>query len=313
VATVHIWAPSIEFLAQEPLWAAAFIIGTASWNIFSVQDSVLAALRRTPWVPVENVAYSLCKLALLIGLVSLGGGAGIFISWMIPGLGAAIVVTALIFTKLLPRLHDRSPVGGRAVTMKPAVRLVLGNYAGFIASLGSSTMLPIIVLNEGGAQGTASFYAAWNVAFVLPLVATSLSTSFTVEAASNRPRAHELARQTLLMVGVVVVPMVIVVLVLAPEILSVFGPTYSSDAAGTLRLLALAGIPNIFVTVGLGLARVHDRGLTIAVVQIAMAVITIGLTLLLFPAYGIMAAGCGWLAAQLCGGTLYGVAFLRRR
>lgn len=49
---------------------------TVVWNVFNIQDGVLAGLRRTIWVPVENFLYSLAKLIVLVVLAAGAADAG---------------------------------------------------------------------------------------------------------------------------------------------------------------------------------------------------------------------------------------------
>jgi O-antigen/teichoic acid export membrane protein len=54
-----------QFTGRGVLWAVAFCVAVPCACVSSVQDAVLTALRRTSWVPVENVAIAVGRLALL--------------------------------------------------------------------------------------------------------------------------------------------------------------------------------------------------------------------------------------------------------
>src|SRR3954471_16846018 len=65
IVGIAAWAPRLRFLRADGALAVWFVVSTVAWSIFTVQDSVLTALDRAVWVPVENAAFSIGKLVLL--------------------------------------------------------------------------------------------------------------------------------------------------------------------------------------------------------------------------------------------------------
>lgn len=55
----------LAFLRSDRLLAVAFVAASGLWTTFALQDAVLIALRRAPWIPLENALFGLMKLALL--------------------------------------------------------------------------------------------------------------------------------------------------------------------------------------------------------------------------------------------------------
>jgi O-antigen/teichoic acid export membrane protein len=51
-------APKLSFLAESIWLALVFMISCAVWALFALQDAVLAGLRKSTWIPLENTAYS---------------------------------------------------------------------------------------------------------------------------------------------------------------------------------------------------------------------------------------------------------------
>jgi O-antigen/teichoic acid export membrane protein len=73
---VGAWAPGFGFLRASPAMAAWFFAATVTWSIFTLQDCVLTGLRRAVWVPVENVAFGVAKMGLLVALAGAAPGPG---------------------------------------------------------------------------------------------------------------------------------------------------------------------------------------------------------------------------------------------
>ncbi|MDQ2997814.1 MAG: lipopolysaccharide biosynthesis protein, partial [Chloroflexota bacterium] len=66
VLGVRLWSPALAFLVASPLFALWFVLATMAWCIFTLQDSVLAAMKQAVWVPIENTIFAVAKIALLL-------------------------------------------------------------------------------------------------------------------------------------------------------------------------------------------------------------------------------------------------------
>jgi O-antigen/teichoic acid export membrane protein len=95
-----------------------------------------------------------------------------------------------------------------------------------------------------------------------------------------------------------VAPITVFLLVAAPYILRAFGPSYASEGATLLRLLAAATLPNVIVVLGLSVARIQHSGRAVLGIQAAQCALVLGLGLLLLPRLGIEGIGVAWLASQ---------------
>jgi O-antigen/teichoic acid export membrane protein len=305
VMTVQFWSPKLSHELRDPVWAVVFVAGTVVWNLFVIQDSVLAGLRRARWVPAENVSYSVAKIVLLALFAWVGWSLGIFASWVIPAGVAVVVVTALLFSRVLPdRGADQRDHALELPSLRRAAGLSLGNQIGFLAFIGSSSLMPVLILNRLGADAAATFYAAWTIAAVLPLVAASFSMSMTVEGATPGTDTRRLLREAVIGTYFVLLPVVAVIVAAAPWLLRLFGKSYSEDGTTVLRLLAVAAIPNVVVGVSLSVARIRDTVAIIAAGQSLIAVVTIVVTVLLLRPVGIAAGGIAWLVGQVVGAAV---------
>jgi hypothetical protein len=69
------------------------------WTVFILQDSVLIGLRASRWVPVENILYSLVKLALIPAFIVVSATEGILLAWLTPIVFLIIAVNWYLFKK----------------------------------------------------------------------------------------------------------------------------------------------------------------------------------------------------------------------
>ena len=84
----------------------------------------------------------------------------------------------------------------------------------------------------------------------------------------------------------------------ATAALRFFGPGYAHGGGTLLRLLALALIPNVIVAIGLSVARIQHDGRLVILIQGALCVPIVGLSLLLLPRLGIEGVGVACLVGQ---------------
>jgi O-antigen/teichoic acid export membrane protein len=282
----------------DPAALAAYTLAVGTWALFNMQDGVLTGLGRALLVPVENALYALAKLALLVALVALPAlSSPIFASWTVPAFVAVVALTLLVYRRLLPR-RPSSPVDRPDLGYRDIVRFVAGDYVGALLVLAYMSLLPVITLAVVGTEAGATFYVVWVIATSLNLLPLSLSISHTVETVSAGSDPMVEARRVLVHMARTLVPVVAAVLLLAPVILSLFGPRYAAEGTDLLRLLAVGVLPYAVNVLWFSLARVHTRVAAIAIAQGILAGAILGLSLLLLPRMGMNGVGVAWLVSQ---------------
>jgi O-antigen/teichoic acid export membrane protein len=291
--TAVIWAPTLGFLSRDPLWTLAFTAGSIVIAVFVLEDGALTGAGRAYVIPFENISYAILRLVLLaVGVAS--GLAGIFIAWSVPALGAVVVITVLLFRRILPAMKTTeddqpSPPG--------VLRFGLVNWLGSALGITSATFMPILVLDAVGPPVSAAFYAAWTVAIGLTLISVSTGTSLTAQAAGRPERLPTIVRRALRQSVLLSFVGALVVVVAAPLIMGMFGPHYGSGVA-PLRVLAVSTVPFAVSIVGLSVARVRESLRTILIWEGTLATLGLGLGTVLVIRYGIVGAAFAWLVAQ---------------
>jgi O-antigen/teichoic acid export membrane protein len=296
-------SPGVTYF-DHPLAGAGFVVATLAYTLFVVQDGVLTGLRRTAWVPVENTAFGVAKVGVVLVVASALPKHGIFVSWLLPLAATVVIVGVLLFGSAIPR-HQRAAPSGTALT-PPAeiVRFVMAGYVGAVCSIASMTLMPILVIKVLGAAANAGFAIAWVMAYSLHLVNINMGASLVVETAADRAGLGRSCRQVLAHIGRLLVPAVIVVVVCAPYLLAAFGPAYAA-AIGALRLLSLASLPHLLVVIAISSARVRRRMGVVVLIQATQCVLALGLGWVLLPIMGLTGVGLGWLLTQsLAAGVL---------
>jgi O-antigen/teichoic acid export membrane protein len=295
------WAPTgpVAGIRAEPSAALLLVAATAIWTISALQDGVLIGLRSTVLLTIENVAFSIGKIVVVVGLAALATRPtfAIALSWAAPMLVAIVAINALIFGRLIPRHVRLRPDRDPLVTPKRLIRFAAGDYLGSLFALTYISLLPVIVISQAGPVAAAHFYIVWVITSSLQVLPAFMVTSLVVEAAGDPSTFHRQGRRMLIGMARLLVPICLLIVVFAPLILAMFGPTYE-DATLLLRLLVLSVIPYGINVLYVGRARLRVTAPRIVVVQGAVAGIVLGLTVLLIPRMGIDGVGIACLVGQ---------------
>jgi len=202
-------------------------------------------------------------------------------------------VNYLIFRRLIPAARGPGSLDRRQVlSMAP------GNYAGKLFALFGNLYVPILVANRIGVASAAYFFVPWMVSMGIELIALNVTTSLTVEAATDPTRLPGLARRALGHSLRLVAPIALLTLLAASPALHVFGSDYADEGASLLRLLSLGMIPNVVVALGVGVARIQHRGAVVVAIQGSHCILLLGLCAILLPDLGIDAVGYVWSGSQ---------------
>ncbi|MEW1909163.1 hypothetical protein AB0442_11955 [Kitasatospora sp. NPDC085895] len=291
---IPIVAPSLDFL-RSPLLAAAFVVAAAGYSIFDLQDGALTGLRRTGWVLGENTIFAAAKVGALAVCSALAIGTGILTSWAVALLLAVATANFVLFRHAIPA-HQRADREGVPMPRR-VMRYTGADYVGKLASIATYTVLPLMVLAQLGAAQNAYYSLAWIIADTFDIAVFSMGASLVVEGAHAPERLPELAGRMLRHAGLLVLAATAVVVAAAPWILGLFGPEYAHYGTPALRLMALASLPTVLITVAIDVARVRRRLRRLIVIQFAHCVLVVGLTALLLPRHGLTGVGLAWLIA----------------
>ncbi|OZM83547.1 lipopolysaccharide biosynthesis protein [Pseudonocardia sp. MH-G8] len=301
------WAPELlDAVGPGPL-IAFFALATPVWTVFVMQDYALTAVKRATLVPVENLVFSLLKIALLALGALVAFSSVIAVSWVVATALIILWITAFLL-RVLPRRSSGaaapSPVRPRTVA-----RFVSADWTGGLFTLAVEFGLPLLVLVTLGAEQAATFGIAWAIAYGLYLVSHGMGQSMVAHVAAD-PAGLAAARRSMTTKSLaLVLPAVLVIVPGAGLILSVFGEHYVTTGTTLLALASLSAVPNVVVTETLFAARVRQQRSVLLGVPAVLALLVIPPALVLMPVLGLTGVG----VALVVGQSLMAVAILVQR
>ncbi|MEU6099418.1 lipopolysaccharide biosynthesis protein [Streptomyces flaveolus] len=288
--TLDLWGASYAPLGT-PAAGALFVAACVAWALLTLQDGVLTGLRKAEWVPAGNAVFSVGKLILLAVFASTLPVLGIFVSWAVAIAFSTLPLGWLIFRRLIPRQaaadHDVEPPKAREMG-----RFLAGDSLGALFSLAMINLLPVMVAVRFSAAENGFFYVAYTVGGTMEFMAINMASSLTAHASHDPRRLADGVRGALRRMTLLLVPVVLVLVVFAPQILAPFDADYAEHGSTVLRLLAIGALPRIVVELYIGVLRVQGRTGVLAAVQGTMCTLVLGSAAALFTPAGI--AGAGW-------------------
>lgn len=289
--SIEYWSPELGFLRRDHWLGLWFLLGVVSWCIFALQDNVLTGLRQALYVPIENIPYAVVKIGLLIVFAATFTNFGILASWILPTLVVLLPINILIFRRLIPQQIRASADQRLPYSFSQMAYYLGGNTVGAVFLLAATRLLPVLVANQAGATATAYFYLPWTIALSLRLITANMNTSFTVEAILDNTRLRANSYRYLAQSAAVLTPAILFMVLFARPLLSISGAAYAEEGTLLLRLLAISMYPNMIIQLYIGIARVRQNVTGIVVVMGCMCLLTLGLSYLLLPLYGITGVG----------------------
>ncbi|HKO84349.1 MAG TPA: hypothetical protein VJ140_07250, partial [Actinomycetota bacterium] len=182
---------------ERPGMAVLFVAAVLTWSMFALQDSVLTGLGRAVWIPLENILYSAAKLVLVLALAAGLGGYGILVSWVVPAALAVVPVLLAVFKVFIPahlEAYGTEPARGTDLFR----RFVAGDGLGMLLAQVHTALLPILVMEQAGAETAGRFYIPWMLVQSLDLVAVNIGMSLTVQGAHTQDQLPSMFRRVLL-------------------------------------------------------------------------------------------------------------------
>ncbi|MFP5022030.1 lipopolysaccharide biosynthesis protein [Pseudonocardia phyllosphaerae] len=283
-------------------FGAWFVVSTAAWSVFNLQDQVLTGLRSAMWVALENGVYGVVKLVLLVVVAWFGVSDGVFTSWSAPVIALLVPVTLLISRRLMPRheagLDHDAVVPTGAPDRQTLVRYLAGDYLGQVFNQAMSSFLPVLVVMVISQSASAYLLPAQTVFLAMSMLSVAITSALVVEGARQPERAHLFARAVLRRICLIVLPASLVIALAAPLLLWFYGPVYVENSTLVLQLLMVSMFPRVIVTLWMTKSRLANRTFGLALQQLVHAIIVLGGIPLLAPVMGVDAVGWAWLAGE---------------
>lgn len=228
------------FIRGGVLWPLAFCLCVVFMTYSTLQDVVLTGLRRTTWVPIENVSIAAVRIVLLLVMTGVATTVPVLTAWAIPMAIAVFVLGAAIFGPLVRTQHRASRGGYRLPKRKELASFMAAQYlTGLIGNLGF-TLPPVLISWKLGAGENAVFYIPWIIGTAFGALLWNLTTSFIVESMADASDTRRHLRHSMRLGAAMSIGGGLALVLLAPQFLSIVGHDYAAGGAASLRWIGLS-------------------------------------------------------------------------
>jgi len=285
--------------ARQGPFAVLFVLCVPLWHILELITSAYTAERVTGNSLVTAFFFSLSKLVLLMILIPISHGAfGIFLSWML-GTAASITVGFilirrigkgyfLVFKDIFRQLRHMSP-------------LLVGHHLINISGSAPVYFLPFLVTSMLSAADNAYFYTTWVIGTQFSEISVAVAVALFAEGSHSPDQLMKQMKKCFWILTALFTPIMVIYIIGGRFILSIFGPSYSDHGWILLMFLTAAAVSDATTSVYISMLRVQKRLRSAGYLNSGMALITLGLSWLFLPVFGIAGAGLAWLISQSIG------------
>lgn len=237
-----VFADGLDYLRDFRL-AAIFVVGSLVWSSFSLQDALLAGVRKGQHVLAENTVWNVLRLALVVGIPALGltfGVEGVVGTWLVPAFLLVCVMTYYLFWSKNAPLSR--PLGSHEFDRRQLfVHLGWEQATAFSSGL-TTIAMPAVALTAISAAAAAPFLAAYQFIVVSEAAISAFTNAFAVEIRRLGHVTRNLARLALVFMLAFSVTVVVATQLFADDFMALFGAEYREPGGAALRILAL-GMP----------------------------------------------------------------------
>jgi O-antigen/teichoic acid export membrane protein len=298
----HVASPGSP-LRLDVVQSTAFVFAVSATAIFTIQDSVLIAVRRAIWVPAENGSFGIAKICLLFIFAPLGTAFAVFGAWMIPLTLTIPVISAVLFFRFLPKasgLQRSVPLGRR--TRSRMVRFAVGDATGGLFTQAWTYLPPIIITASLGPSVNALYFISFLFASTIDQIAANYASPLTVEGTRAPEEIATLIRSALRHIYAIILPVIIALIIFCPWLVRAFGEKYT-DAVPSMRILLLACLPKAVSTVYYAYCRIQRNTNKSAMMQAYVCITTLTSVVLLAHSFRLIGICLAVLAVQTSTGA----------
>lgn len=289
------WAGELGLLRADFVTVAVFVASTAVWVLFVLQDHMLIGLRKSSWVPVKNLAYSLAKIAVL-PLLTAAATWAVFGATVLPAVAAVAGVALLLWR--FAGTAEETPAGGERISVRQLARFAAADQVAWMVWVATPHVLTLIVLHLRGPEASAYYYMANMIGYSLYLITSNIGSALIAESAHDPRSQAGHARAALVHSVRLVLPLAVVGVIAAPFALRILGGDYADHATTATQLIILSALPQMIVGISVNTARVRREMSTVVVTYVFLAVTIWGGSWVTLQWWGVSGVGATVLVAQ---------------
>jgi len=293
---LDIWSPALHFIKGNIIFSFAFIIFTLVFTLANILRFVFLANRRADLVLSIDTIQSLLKVPLAIFLVLFFHSFGIAAAWGI-GVTLSLFLALFLFRSKCQNSYKPMPTLNLAI-LNNLRHYSAGSYIASLFSTASTWIMPIMVVNVLGSEQNAYFYVTWTISILLSAIPVSTSNSLFVEGSHFTENLGVYILKALKFTYILLIPAICLVFLLSNQILHLFGPSYSVNGSGLLKIMAVSGVFVGLNAIYATALRIKNKVVELCLIYAIQAIVFLGGSYFVLPIAGIVGIGYIWMGEQ---------------
>jgi len=284
----------------------SFVVIMALVSLNTFTDSVFIASRRAEFHTIVYACFGLVKLILPLILVPLGS-LGIFTAY-----AAAVFVSLILSLVFMSRYCGYRPfTRPNWGFIRHSGKYASNNYAASLLSGLPAQIMPSVILARLGSADAAFFSLSWTMAALLYVAPMAITKSLLAEGSHDLSKRRGNLRSAVKLLATILIPAVTIAVLLAPQVLRLFGRQYADGSTILFQLLAICAFCIAANSIGDTIMNLEHRSRGIVLVQIVITVVMFSLTFA-FTRFGLLGVGVAILIGYLCGNVTQALLLLKQ-
>lgn len=284
ILTSRMWAPDLDAFSG---WSSLFIVLVIVQSVVVTTTSAFVAMRQAKLQLIQNIIMG-TRLLWLFPLVFLGA-LGILGSFIMA------LVIVLIFSMIFLFRASIRISGIDAEFVKGSFNFTVGNYVSSMLVGFPFLILPLIILNQLGANEAANYYMVYSYSTIVFTIPVACSTQLFVEG-SHGEELRKTSRKAITASYLILLPVVFALLIWGGALLEMLGTSYAEGGQGLLKLFALSSLLIVPFQICYSIILVKRQMKSLLLISVINCVAILGLSCLFLTTGSLESIGYAWIA-----------------
>jgi O-antigen/teichoic acid export membrane protein len=292
---VSVWSPSLVALRENNLYIVGFLAYVTAATVGAIVQMAFVARRRAGYALIHTCVLHGWRL-LLVAVLTRLGAVGLVGSMAV----SVVLATTVSLGVLLPRVESGYRLRPDLVwrDLIAIIPYSAGNYIASLLAQSSQLILPLMILETLGPASSGYAYIAWMLGNLLTTPGLALAGSAFAEGSNSPQRLSAILARATALGFALTIPAAIVLGIVAPWVLLLFGDSYAQEGSGLLRWMAAAAPLAVLTGLYFTHLRVRKQVVRLMFLSCIIAATTLGMTAALVSRLGIAVSGVGWLVGN---------------
>jgi O-antigen/teichoic acid export membrane protein len=301
------FSATARVFTASPLSVVLFVTIMVIVSINSLTDAVFIANRRAEFHTIAYGILGLIRLVSPLFLITYGSW-GIFSAYILATLISLITSFFLMRRAASYRLFAQPDWSLISTVRKYGVN----NYIGTLLAGIPSQVMPMLIVQNINAANAAFYSMAWTMANLLYIIPSATTQSLLAETSYDQQNGRRHLKDTVRMLTFILVPVIVISILVAPYLLSIFGAEYSHGSTLLFQVFALSTVFVAVNAVSSTILNIERRTFGIIVAQLATLIVTLGSVALLWG-HGLLGVGLAMTLGLIASNLVYAALHLRRQ